>query len=251
MSKKIGLALSGGGIRGAAHVGLLKRLEERGIEPSVVAGTSAGAIVGALYAAGHGYEVILDFFREQPLFDFSHFSWTKPGFMDTDFYSENLQPFFESDDFAALKKELYVVTTEILQGEKRIFSSGPLIKPVLASAALPGIFSPVRMGDGIYVDGGVFNNFPSDIIRDKCDVLIGMNVNAIPEVTESQVDSTFSVLRRVYELTVRQQAIAHEKFCDIVVTSEDLVNFNEFDQSKVEEMFEVGYREAVKSLENI
>ena len=250
MAKKIGLALSGGGMRGAAHIGLLKRLDEMDIKPHVIAGTSAGAIVGSLYAAGHSYPTILEFFKEQKLFDITHFTWTKPGFIDTDDYLEHMRPYFDEDRFDALNTKLYVLAAEILHGEMCIFESGELIKTVLASAAIPGVFSPVQIGDKLYVDGGVVNNFPSDILRDKCDFVIGMNVNAIPKVKPEDMGTTFSILRRVYEISSRKQALENEQYCDIAITPKDLVEYNEFNKKNIDAAFEIGYKEATKALEH-
>ena len=82
--KKIGLVLSGGGVRGVAHIGALKALHEMGIRPSLVSGTSAGSIVGAMYAAGHPLDAILDFFKNTPIFKASRFATLKPGLMESD-----------------------------------------------------------------------------------------------------------------------------------------------------------------------
>lgn len=242
MKKKIGLALSGGGVRGVAHIGLLKFLEEKGVEAQVVAGTSAGAIVGGLYAAGHAAETILQVFRETEIFDFSYVTWIKPGLLDVEKFIPTLSAYFDPDDFAALEKELYIVATKILSGEQAVLHSGSVIKSILASAAFPGIFSPVSIENELFVDGGVLNNFPADIIRDKCEVLIGLNVNPIDRVTEKSVDSTLEILRRVYELAIRRQAAGNERYCDFCLTSGKLTKFGLFDQDAVDDIFEIGYQ---------
>lgn len=251
MNKTIGLALSGGGVRGAAHIGLLKYLKEREIEPSVISGTSAGAIVGAFYAAGHDVDTMLTFFKKNRLFDFSHFSWMKPGLLDTEGFIEDLKPYFPEDKIENLDKTLFITATEILQGTLKIFEKGSIIKAVLASAAFPGIFSPIKIDHDLYVDGGTFNNFPSDIIRDKCDFLIGLNANPINKVSEDQMDGTLNILRRVYELSVRRQGAVNEKYCDVVITPGELVNYNEFNQNNVDEIFEIGYEEARIKLHDV
>ncbi len=251
MNKTIGLALSGGGVRGAAHIGLLKYLKEIKIEPSVIAGTSAGAIVGGFYAAGHDVDTMLTFFKENRLFDFSHFSWMKPGLLDTEGFMEDLKPYFPEDKIENLDKKLFITATEILQGTLKIFEKGSIVKAILASAAFPGIFSPIKIDHDLYVDGGTFNNFPSDIIRDKCDFLIGLNANPINEVSEDQMDGTLNILRRVYELSVRRQGAVNEKYCDVVITPGELVNYNEFNQNNVDEIFEIGYEEARIKLHDV
>src|SRR5690606_20960437 len=112
--KSIGLVLSGGGIRGMAHIGLIKAMREHGIEAEMVAGTSVGALVGALYANGNSTESMLNFFRETPLFQYSFFAINKPGFIDTERYINIFKDFFPKDTFESLEKPLFVVATDLL-----------------------------------------------------------------------------------------------------------------------------------------
>src|SRR5690606_12969203 len=165
---KYGLCLSGGGVRGLAHVGVIQAMQERGMEASVVSGTSAGAIVGALYAQGMTPDEMLDFFYHTEIFRWSNYTWFKPGLIDTDKFYGIFKKHMPEDDFESLSKELFVVTTDILHGKPRVFSEGPLIKPVLASAAFPVVLSPVEIEGVLYSDGGIVNNFPIELIRDKC-----------------------------------------------------------------------------------
>ncbi|WKX76889.1 patatin-like phospholipase family protein [Zobellia laminariae] len=130
----IGLVLSGGGIRGVAHIGAIKALEEHGIFPTHIAGTSAGAVVGALYASGASWAEILHFFKTIPLFRTQNYARSKPYFFDTEKYYENFKKFFPVDDFSALKKPLYVTATDIIRGTLKVFHKGQVIRPVLASA---------------------------------------------------------------------------------------------------------------------
>ena len=94
-----GLVLSGGGVRGMAHIGAIKALEEHGVKPNYIAGTSAGAIVGALYAGGYGWETIFDFFKSIDLFSINKYALNKPGFVDTEKFYDRFTPFFPQDDF--------------------------------------------------------------------------------------------------------------------------------------------------------
>ena len=134
--KKIGLVLSGGGIRGMAHIGLIKAMEERNLEAKTVAGTSVGALVGALYANGNSTTEMLQFFKETPLFQYSFFAFGKPGLIDTERYVPILKKHFQKNSFATLKKPLFVVATDMQNGTERVFHEGELIRPLLASAAL-------------------------------------------------------------------------------------------------------------------
>ena len=112
-----GLVLSGGGIRGVAHIGVIKALEEHGIYATHISGTSAGAIVGALYAGGVKWEDILEFFKVIPIFHANRFARKKPGFLDTEKFYDEFKKFFPQDSFESLPKELFITATDIIKGE--------------------------------------------------------------------------------------------------------------------------------------
>src|SRR5690554_5127561 len=138
----LGLVLSGGGARGAAHIGALKAFEENGISPTHISGTSVGAIVGALYAAGVHWSEMLEFFKSISIFNTKRFAFNKPGFLDTENFYDDLKVFFSRDSFDVLEKSLFITATDVVTGNLKIFSKGQLIKPVIASASFPGIFTP-------------------------------------------------------------------------------------------------------------
>ena len=98
----IGLVLSGGGVRGVAHIGVIKALEEHGLFPTHIAGTSAGAIVGALYANGNTWQEILEFFKTVPIFRIDKFAMNKPGFIDTEKLYDGFRTTLKDDDFKTL-----------------------------------------------------------------------------------------------------------------------------------------------------
>ena len=139
-SKTIGLVLSGGGVRGMAHIGLIQALEEHGISALTVSGSSIGALVGALYANGNSVEDMLSLFKETPLFRYNFLTIVKPGFINTDRYFDVFKGYFPENSFDALERRLTVVATNLQKGELRYFSEGELIPPLLASAALPPVF---------------------------------------------------------------------------------------------------------------
>ena len=143
----LGLVLSGGGMRGAAHIGAIKALEEHNLYPTHIAGTSAGAIVGALYAYGYKWEDILKFFKSVQILDIKKYALNKPGFIDAEKFYPEFKNYIINDDFSFLKKDLSITATNILNGNLEIFDKGELIRPILASAAMPGIFAPVKIND--------------------------------------------------------------------------------------------------------
>ncbi len=161
----IGLVLSGGGARGAAHIGVIKALEEHKIYPTHIAGTSAGAIVGALYAGGVGWLEMLNFFKTIPLFNTNRYAYRKPGFIDTKRFYDNFKEYLPIDNFNALKKPLFITATNVVDGTLKIFHEGELIRPVLASASFPGVFTPTEIDGSYYIDGGTLNNFPVEPLK--------------------------------------------------------------------------------------
>ncbi|TPV33490.1 patatin-like phospholipase family protein [Paucihalobacter ruber] len=243
-----GLVLSGGGMRGAAHIGVIKALEEHDIKINEVSGVSAGAIVGSLFAGGMKWKDILRFFKSVNVTDYKKFAFGKPGFINTDKYFKTLQGIFPDDDFGALKIPLYINATNIISGENKTFSSGKLIKPILASAAFPGVYTPVEIDGNHYVDGGVLNNFPVEVLKENNDKIIGVYVNPFGDLDIKKLKYSYSVLERAYRIKSAKEDIAKFQDCDLVVCPDQLNNFGIFDSSKVDKIFEFGYAKAQELL---
>ncbi len=242
--KNIGLVLSGGGVRGVAHLGVLQVLKEIGIDPVVLSGTSAGALVGAFYAAGHSIENIFNFFKNTPVFKLGLFTASKPGFIDADKFGPILQEFFPEDNFESLQKKMFVTATDLIHGRVKTFSSGPLIETLLASAAVPVVFSPVQIDGLLYTDGGALNNFPVEPVAGLCDAIIGVDVHPLKDARPEEINSTFKVMERVFHLTVHYQAVQKYHQCNVVITPQELAKFGTFDRGHFEEIFEIGYKAA-------
>ncbi len=244
ISPSIGIVLSGGGVRGVAHLGLLQVLEEIGIEPVAYSGTSAGALVGALRAGGHSISTILDFFKNTSIFKMSHFSRSKPGFIDSDKFIPILKELLPDDDFSALKKKLYVTATDMVRGRQRTFSHGPLIRPVLASAAFPVVFTPVEIEGHLYTDGGALNNFPVEPLTGECELIIGSNVHPFKDLQPGDIKNTLSVMERLFHLSIHHHSVQKYHLCNVVIAPQELAAFATFDRSHFDEMFEIGYKAA-------
>tara|TARA_R110002033_G_scaffold166331_1_gene204870 strand:+ start:94819 stop:95631 length:813 start_codon:yes stop_codon:yes gene_type:complete len=246
----IGLVLSGGGARGIAHIGVLKALEEYGIYPTYIAGTSAGAIVGGLYAGGCTWQEILDFFKTTEIFSFNKYAKNKPGFIDTEKFYDQFNAYLPNDNFNALHKRLYITATNLLDGTLKVFHSGELIKPILASAAVPGIFAPVEIKNGYYSDGGTLNNFPVDLIKMHCDQIIGVYVNPFAKLKIEDLKHAHNVMERVYHIMLANETIQKFQDCDVLIRPQQMVDFGMFSLKNINEIFNLGYTAAIKSLEN-
>lgn len=244
-----GLVLSGGGVRGVAHIGAIKALEEHGIRPEYISGASSGAIVGAFHAAGHGWEETLAFFRGMSIFAWGNYAHGKPGMLDADKFRTGFENYFPEDRFEALKKKLFVVASDIISGRSRVFHEGPLIRTLLASSAVPGVFSPVVIDDSLYSDGGITNNFPVEPLLAPCDRIIGVFVNPLKQVTANELRSSFAVLERAFSMDRSSRSIQKFADCDLVISPESLAAFGTFSTKHVDEIFRIGYEAALRKLE--
>ena len=247
-SKKIGLVLSGGGVKRIAHIGLIKALKEHEIEAQIVSGTSVGALVGALYANGSSVEQMLLFFRETPLLKYNFFTFVKAGLMDTEKYHELFKKHFEHYSFESLPKRLYVTATNLQDGEQTLFSSGELVTTLLASAALPPVFSPVEINGQLFADGGIMNNFPVEPLIKDCDFIIGSNVSAIKHVPKTAINSSLKLTNRVTSLMIYASNKEKLKHCDLIFEPPQLETFGVLDKKGIKKAFEVGYDHAMKVL---
>ncbi len=247
---KTGLVLSGGGFRGVAHIGVIKAMEEYGISPACIAGTSSGAIIGALYAAGYGHREIFKFVEGVNIFSIYKYARNKPGFVDTEKFFNEFAKFLPEDSFDALKVPLFVTATNILNGKPEVFHSGKLIKPILASAAFPGVFSPVKIANQYYIDGGTLNNFPVDLIKGQCDELIGVYVNPFQNISFDELRRSYNVMERAYQIRSASNAISKFEDCDILIRPQGLNKYGTFSLKEMQPVMELGYQSAVRMFEN-
>ncbi len=248
----IGIAFSGGGHKGIAHAGVLKFLEEQQIKPQIISGTSAGAIVGALYANGKSSEDILNLFQSVSFFNWNVFTTRKAGLFDIDRLEIYLDREFGNMVIGDLEKELYISATDMERGRLKIFGRDVLIKrAVLASCAFPGIFSPVTIDGRLYSDGGLLNNYPVTTIQGKCDFLIGCNVNPVVNLPQKSLKSIKSITLRSFEIMMMHYAQLYKNLCDWHIEPKELSHYFTFETSKqrMEEIFEIGYNEAKNSIE--
>ncbi|WP_179352721.1 patatin-like phospholipase family protein [Winogradskyella vidalii] len=238
----VGLVLSGGGMRGAAHIGVIKALEERGIIVTHISGSSAGAIVGALHAYGCDWNDILKIFKSFQIIDISKYALGKPGFIDVEKFYPLLNSYIIDDDFKALKKSLYITATNVLNGELKIFNSGELIKPILASAAFPGVFTPVKIDKSFFIDGGVLNNFPVEPLISQCDVIIGVYVDGVKNIKVQDLKHSYGVVERAFKLKSFREDSQKFRHCDVVISLKELDGFSTFDKKHLDTIFNIGYK---------
>ncbi|WP_461482728.1 patatin-like phospholipase family protein [Porticoccus sp.] len=224
--EKIGLALGGGGAKGVSHLLILEALEEMGLKPAYVTGTSIGALIGAMYCAGMSTREMKNIFLEFSLKDnesFKHIVTKKHIFKWLDFIGpqfrgrglirvENLLTYlFESvhaKRFTQLQIPLKVVASDFWSRQQVILDKGALIPAIRASMSLPGLFEPVKIGDRILIDGGAVNPVPFDLLPDDCDMTIAVDVIGERAVT-GKIPSLSEAVFNTYQ--IMQKSIIREK----------------------------------------
>lgn len=245
---KLGLVLSGGGARGLAHLGVIKAMEEYGIRPDIIAGTSAGAIAGALIAAGHTAEEALTFFEDRKVYDFARFTASKIGLMVMTGMQKRLEEFLDVRTFDQLKIPLVVVASDLEAGMPEAFERGELIPRLLASASIPIVFVPAEINGRTYVDGGVFMNLPVRPIRERCEKIIGVEIYPID--SSKKVTNIIHMAERSFHLGLDANMRIDKKLCDIYIEPPHMHAYNIFEINKARQIFDEGYTEAKKVLKD-
>jgi len=244
---KYGLVLSGGGARGIAHIGVIKAFEERNISFDCVSGTSAGAIIGSLYAHGYSADEMLAIIQDAKVLKYFRPALNLKGFMKMDGIGEMLLKYLPESSFSSLKRELTVAATDINLGETHYFESGDLVKAVMASSCIPIIFTHIKIDGVSYVDGGITNNMPIEPIKEKCQFIVGSHTNFIgPEFTDLSMKS---LMERTMLIAISGNVYPKKQQFDIFIDPPALSQFNGFDLKKAQEIYQTGYEFTNKLLE--
>ena len=231
-SKRVGLALGGGGAKGLAHVPILETLDDLGVRPSVISGTSIGAIIGALYASGlsgretreeieeflygseeerreHKFSITRSFRKLLDVLDLD-LDFSSGGFVQGEKFLDQLYEDLKAQDFDELEIPLKVVVSDFWSREQVVLASGPLRPAVRASMSLPVLFSPVVIEGRVMIDGGAVNPVPYDLLLDECDVTIAVDVSgARPQDADDPTPSLTDAVFNTFQ--IMSKAIVDEK----------------------------------------
>jgi NTE family protein len=242
---KLGLALSGGGARGFAHIGVLKLLENCGLKPDVIVGTSAGALIGTLFADGYKADEIKTLFTGREFSEFAAFQIPKMGIFDSAPFRRFVKRVVRADKLENLSIPMIVMATDFDHGEAHAFTKGSIHDSVTASCSVPVMFNPVKINGVNYVDGGLFHNFPVSIIRDECEVVIGSNVS--PMVPSKYNKTIAGIAERSYHYLFRANTFKDREMCDILIETEEFGLFKMFDLKNVNLLAQIGFTAAEKA----
>jgi len=286
---KVGVVLGGGGAKGAAHIGVLKYIEEMGIPVDYVAGTSMGSIIGGFYAMGYTPDELTQLiasmdwseyignkidrpmmteemrqrnstlmlqvpFSHESLFDrdpnSTFISQLPSAYVNNssliNLFNDLCVGYQEEMDFNDLPIPFACVATDMVTGKEVVLRSGSVPTAMRASMAIPGVFSPVTIGDKVLVDGGLVNNFPADVLKEMgADIIIGVEVTSTKGVTEKDLKSLPQVFARLLITSTSAKRTENRKFCDVHIIP-DISGFGmlSFTPDAIDTLVGRGYKRA-------
>ena len=237
---KITLSLSGGGLRGAAHVGAIKFLEEQNVEITAVAGASAGAIVGLFLSAGKSSDEMLSFLKSLEKREL--FSWASGavGLFKMERLEKKLNDALGLKDYDDLKIPFYTCVTDIDTGEPHYISSGNPIEYTVASSTITPLFEAKKIGDRSYIDGGFSDNLPIKPLKSYYEKSLAISINPL----RGEDLSTFKSLTiRSILIMIRSNSMPSKKLADAFFEVKGVANMHLFDFSEIDMAYEAGYNE--------
>lgn len=254
-TKNINLCLSGGGALGFAHVGAIQALEENGIFPNRIAGTSMGAVIGVFYAAGFTPDYMLQLIKEDKLYKISHLltfhsPFKKQGLSDHTTLRKLILELIPHNSFEGLEKKFYVCVSNMNKARYEIMHSGDnLDKWVAASASIPGIFEPIIHNGIIYTDGGVTNNMPAQCFENEFTRTIGVDVIPYTKIKTPDVIRPYDIA--LASIRAMQHANSREgrDICNYLIEPLVLNKYHEFNFDNYQDIYKIGYETTIKYIE--
>ena len=242
----IGLVLSGGGARGLAHAGVLKAMDELNITVSHISGTSSGAMVGVLYAAGVKPDQMIDIMKKTKLFNIGGLSFDMRGLLKTSSFKKIITENLKVKNFEELNIPVSVCLTDFTNALTVHINKGPLLDPLVATCSIPLIFTPTIMKGSVMVDGGLLNNFPVEPLIGNCDHIVGVHVNPIGTLKRVRIKG---LLERCFQLAIMSTTKTKADKCDLYIEPVALRKYSVFDTAHANEIFRIGYKAAMNSKE--
>lgn len=273
MSKKLALALGGGGARGLYHIGVIKALEDNNIKISAVAGTSIGALIGAVYVSSRLEKlekIILDL-NIKKVIQLLDLSFLKNGILDGKKLEKLLRTELLLDNIEDTKIPFFAVATDLMSGEEIILNKGSLVKAVRASISIPGLFTSVEINNKHLADGGLLNPVPISVLRkEKYDVILAIDLNKeissfkeIISEKSSFLDKIFSKIKNlgpnifdvlIYTINIMQRELTRKNIlkypADFLIEAK-LGNIKLFDFHLGKILIERGYSDTLKKVDDI
>lgn len=247
----VGMALSGGGARGFAHLGVFKAFEQFGIVPDILAGVSAGSIAASLYGAGLTVDEIIECFSDASRFDnFTEWAIPRRGFMRLDRFGKLLDSWLPVKTLEEMKIPTIICATDFDHGKSVGWGKGEIVPRVLASCSIPIVFEPIKINGTTYVDGGVLRNLPAWAIRNYCTTLYGSNCSPMQREVK-KIGSIVDVALRTFHIMMKSNTPQDIRLCDHVIEITNVANIKTFDLKSLRHGVAHGYDAACRVLENV
>lgn len=250
----VGVVFSGGGALGLAHIGAIKALEEAGIEPKWVAGSSMGAIIGVMYAAGYSADEIMKIVKEQRLYKVGRLirlqsALRNSGMSTHETLLGELYEFIPHNSFDSLERHFMVCVTDVERGEPVYrYEGGNLAEYVAASASIPALFEPMMIDSVRYVDGGMVDNLPVNSLRIQFGnpLMKVIAIDVLPFIDNYDAKNSLDMAVWALRLFQQKNAVPNRVKADCLVDCWALTEYHEFDFKHYKEIYQYGY-DAMKS----
>lgn len=240
--KNSGLALGGGAVLGAAHIGVLRALKEYEVKINYLSGTSIGAFVAAFVAFGKSWEEIEKIASELKWMDISGITISRYGLLSNEKLGELITKHIGNKNIEDASIPLAIIATDISSGEKVVLKEGSVAKAVMASTCIPGIFKPVEVGGKMLVDGGIVENVPIYTNREMgADYVIAVDLNA--KHAYEKPKNIIDVMTNSFHFLIQQTDKLQTEDADLLIQP-DLSKFNGSDTKQIKELIKKGYEDA-------
>jgi len=236
---RVGLALSGGGAKAIAQLGVLQALIDNDLEPSVIAASSGGAVTALFYATGHSPEQMLELIMNAGSYAYLSPNFKSGGIFNMGRARKYYHHFLDDVTFSDLEIPVYIAATDLRSGKAIYFSEGDIVEPLIASTSIPVLYDPVEYMGHFLTDGSLANNLPYEPLVGKCDKIIGILTSGFQ--TDFKSTSMRSMVNRVIEITTYNNAVDKKNEVDLFIEPPGLSSFGMLSISKAEELFELGY----------
>ncbi|AHM59609.1 patatin [Flammeovirgaceae bacterium 311] len=244
---KTGLVLSGGAYRGVGQIGVLKALEERGIKPDIICGTSSGALNAVLYASGYSPDEMYEIWEKEPMAKTLNIHLPKFGMLAHSKIGKLVKPYLRHERLEDLPLPVRLTASCLNDGRQKVFEQGDLVKILEACCAFPFVFEPVEIDGLLYVDGGLVSNLPAEPLVGKCERLIGVSVNPVP--FKERLDGLTDTIYRTIWIGIESTVQKTREMCDWVIAPEEFGQYGFMERRALPIFFNAGYEYTIRFLD--
>ena len=246
--KEVVLALSGGGARGAYHLGVLQYLDEKNIKIKAICSTSIGSLIAISYASGVSPKEQLEIFKSDETKKMFKFNWFRGSIFSIDMDSLSIEKLFKKKMVEELNIPVYITAVDFKNGNEVTYDNGDIKKICQASTALIPAFKPVEYDGKLLIDGGVVNHMPYEpLIKYKLPIV---GVNLKPLIKENPKPTIISYIKKALQILMYKTADSQKDQYDIYIKSNEINQYSILSLKNFDALYELGYAETKKVFEN-